>query len=151
MKRQPTNACTRSCLAPRSLEAAFAPRFAFAVGQYEWASSRCRIERSIQCIGSRDRDISAGLVLAKLDLFAVVGAPSQAQQIALPLSSIDCEQHRQTKIGRCDSHKSSHIIVIPNLVNAGAVIKLAAFGTWVFDNQSAIPRPRKNSCQSAVG
>ena len=79
VKRQPTDSCSHGCLAPRALESAFAPRLALAVGQHDRALPWCRVERSLQRIGDRDRDISAGLSLAQLDLRAVVGAPWQAQ------------------------------------------------------------------------
>jgi hypothetical protein len=89
--------------------------------------------------------------LAQFNLGAVVGAPRQAQQIALALSGVDRKQHGQTKIRRRGLQESRYVLVVPNLVDAGAVIKLADLGARIFCNQPAIVSPRKNARQSAIG
>ena len=85
-----------------------------------------------------------------LMVLAVVGAPRQAQQIALPLSGVDCEQHCQPQVRRCGFQEARDLFVVPNLVDASAVIKLAALGAWIGRDQSAIMRPRKNPRQRAI-
>src|SRR5262249_26450104 len=86
----------------------------------------------------------------QLDLFAIIGTPRQAQQVALPLSGVDREQHRQPQIGWGGSQEPRDLFVIPNLVNASPVVKLAALGAWVGLDQAALDRPRENACQGAI-
>src|SRR5262249_30413285 len=117
MKCQPTNLRPHSRLAPRALESAFAPRLPLTVGEDDRTLLWCSVERGLQCIGNRYRDIRAGLSLTQFDRRAVVCTPGQAQQIALPLSGVDCEQHRQSQIGRRGSQKSRNVLVVPNLLD----------------------------------
>src|SRR5262245_16851378 len=100
MKRQPTDARACGRLAPSALEAALAPRLAVAVCQHDWAAPRCRIERGLKFIGDRNLNIHAGFSLAYFDVLAIVGTPGKAQQVALPLTGVGSEQHRQPKIRR---------------------------------------------------
>jgi len=131
VKRQPTDSRSHGGLAPRALKSAFAPRLAVAVGEHDRTFARCRVERILQRIGHRNRNVSAGLSLAQLDHGAVIRRPRQAQQIALPLSGVDGEKHRQPQIGRGGAQEARHLFVVPNLAGAGAVIELARLGARV--------------------
>src|SRR5262245_65713126 len=64
------------------------------IGALPWRS----IEHGLERLGHRDRHVLSGLTLAHFDAVAVIGGPRKAQEIALALSSIDREQHRQPTI-----------------------------------------------------
>jgi hypothetical protein len=101
MKRQPGNTGNTTPARPRRPEAGTRPRLAIAVDQDDRRNLRHRIERSFERRTNRDHNASAGLALPQPNILPVIGRPRQAQEIALPLSSPQCEQQRQVQVRRC--------------------------------------------------
>src|SRR5262249_62392718 len=83
-------------LAPRRAEAVRCPWPAVGIDQDDGAALFLGrlIERDLERSADRNLDTSASLGLAQADVRAVEGRPRQPQQIALPLSSPQCQQQR---------------------------------------------------------